>query len=141
MAVSLKMPDAKINHAALVRFIEDEIERRKRKAKLQQLAGERVDSFSERKFAEEMGTTHTTLLRVKRGQPPTLDFLIKLSLYTETDIRALMAMLAPQATRRGVNDETASALASRIARLPAEVQNAIDALLSQFWREHGNDGE
>jgi transcriptional regulator with XRE-family HTH domain len=82
-----------------------------------------------RQFAKMVGVSHSTLLRYmdeNNEDLPTLEFLIKLSTATSTDLCTLVAMVAPDRTPVR---PSARIIADRIARLSEDDQRLIDTLL------------
>jgi transcriptional regulator with XRE-family HTH domain len=90
----------------------------------------RLEITSVRQFAEFIGVTHPTVLRLidDPEAQPTLDFLGKLAKATKTDIRTLVSMVLPDAVITQSVD--AVVLAEKISRLPKEKQEIIDALIN-----------
>lgn len=82
--------------------------------------------LSVRGFAELIGVSHTTIVYAlgykNKVRIPSLDFLIKLAVKTNTDICTIAALLAPYATRKNA---LASLVASAASQLPVERQNIL----------------
>lgn len=101
----------------IIRFINEEMKRR---------------DMSVRQFANLMGMSHTTVLKVvdsENPHKPSLEFLIKLADVTKVDIRDLVAMVAPEVAGVGAN---VAALSARMGRLSEEQKQIIDRLIAGF---------
>ena len=83
------------------------------------------------KFAQQMGTSHTTIDRWLAGKTePSLKQLSKLASATGTDVCYLVYMLYPEA--RPKRSPEVVRLADDIAGLPADMQKIIQSLLIGF---------
>jgi transcriptional regulator with XRE-family HTH domain len=83
--------------------------------------------LSLRKFAEGMGVSHPTVKRVIDGEPPELDFLVRLSDFTSVDIRTLLALAFPRLVHDVPTEVTL--LAERIYRLPTEYFTILNGII------------
>lgn len=104
----------------IIRFINEEMRRR---------------DMSARQFAMLMGMSHTTLLKVvdeDDPKKPSLEFLIKLADVTHTDIRDLVAMVAPEVAGEEAN---MAALMTRYRRLSKEQQEVVNRLIAGYILE------
>lgn len=109
--------------------------------------------ISVRKAAEHIGISHVTLLRILKGETPSLDTLDKLSAWTGTDLAYMLQLL-------GYRLELESKEAARLARLmennpacgkiwnileslePDSLELALDYLKYLKWRlGEGEGGE
>lgn len=86
-------------------------------------------------LAKKMSVPQSTVARWARGDTtPTIHQLAKLSQATSTDLCDLVQLIIPDARR-----ETASeSLAKRIAKLPKDRQEIIDALLVGITLQNTN---
>lgn len=79
-----------------------------------------------REFSRLIGVAHTTVSRTldrsKPAKTPSLEFLAKLAIATNTDIRSLAALLVPTATRA---DQLRTMFAELASQLPAEDQQVL----------------
>lgn len=85
--------------------------------------------ISQREFADLVGVSHTTIGRIIRGEvtDPTLDFLVKLSLATHTDICALIAIIRPDSFR---SSASTNVVAERYEKLSDTQKKLVDLVLS-----------
>jgi transcriptional regulator with XRE-family HTH domain len=87
-------------------------------------------SLSDREFAEKIGVVNSTISRItnpKQKTPtPGLELIGRVAEFTNTDIRAIVALLVPSATR--VNP-LAALFAEAASNLPAEQQDILSNLL------------
>lgn len=84
--------------------------------------------MSRRALAVKMGVADTTIgdvLNKKKPALPKVDFLIKLAQATETDIREIIVLIAPDDVLKGSTSESAS-LATRITKLADDERKVID---------------
>lgn len=89
--------------------------------------------MSAREFAQFVGVSHKTINKflnhgTKDVGQPSVDFLIKLSKATNTDLCAIMALVAPDAVD-SVDDVEARMILSRIRRLGSDEQRIIEAFI------------
>lgn len=96
--------------------------------------------LSQREFADLVGVSHTTIGRIVRGEvaDPTLDFLVKLSKATSTDICALIAIIRPDAFQSGANTRL---VAERYERLSDAQRKLVDLVLSGSMIEGDDKGK
>lgn len=83
--------------------------------------------LSLRKFAELVGVNHSTLSKHINGEieKPGLDFLVSLSVATQTNLQTLVAYSYPEiADRMNVNPDMLL-LAQRLDRLPEDLKEFI----------------
>ncbi len=112
--------------SGLGKFILDEIKKR---------------DMTANQFASLVGVSHTTIGRlIEPGDKtlPTLDFLMKLSEATHTDICNLVALVAPRNT---LTNARAQVIAERIARLPPDKQEIVDTFLLGLSLKSANEAE
>jgi len=88
-------------------------------------------NLSMRQFAVMVGVVHSTIVRAVDPldpSPPSFEFLVKLAKATQTDIRTLAAIAAPDA----VIDQPIEVLllAARISRLTSDQRKLIDAAIA-----------
>lgn len=97
--------------------------------------------MSMREFGVFVGVSHSTIPRLMDASDPTqpsLDFLIKLALSTQTDIRYIISLVAPEAILAiGVDSLT---LLSEISKLPKHKQAIVHQLISALLEESSVGG-
>ncbi|GEM_PF-4203641 len=88
-------------------------------------------SMSMREFAKYIGVAPSTISQFLSNdeRKVSIDFLVKLSEGTNTDLATIVAMVYPE--RTGIDAET-RILAERIAQLPPEQYKVIETLLRGF---------
>lgn len=94
--------------------------------------------MSIRQFADFLGVTHPTVSKIidpRDPKRPSLEFLIKLADVTQSDIRDLVAMVAPEVAGESAN---VAALSARFRRLNKEQQEIIDRLIAGFALQSPN---
>ncbi len=107
--------------------------------------------LSIRKAAERIGISHVTLLRIFKGEVPSLDTLNKLATWTGTSLAYMLQLL-------GYEVETKSSEVDRLARLvanhplyerlitslerlgPEELELVVEYISYLEWRLSGLDG-
>lgn len=95
-------------------------------------------SLSLNKFAQQMGTSHTTLDRWIDGKTePTIKQLLKLSSATATDVCEIVYLLHPEA--RPHRRPEVTRLADEIAALPPNMQELVDSLIVGMVVKQRND--
>lgn len=94
-------------------------------------------NMTAREFADFVGVTHSTINKFlnhgisntyggKQVGDPSIEFLVKLSKATHTDICTLVALVAPDVSNTNAR---AHIIAERISRLPPEQQDMMDSFL------------
>lgn len=116
------MSDEPVGIASLGAFIKEEMVRRE---------------MSLREFAAFVNVTHPTISRiVDKNASPTLEFLVKLSRSTHTDIRFLVSLAVPDAVYG--QDVDAIVLTQRINRLSNKQKQLLDLVISGLVLKHGD---
>lgn len=90
--------------------------------------------MSQREFAQMVGVSNQTIsmaLDSVNAPEPSLKFLVRLARATSTDLCSLVALVHPNEVRI---DARARIIAERIAQLPPDKQELIDAMLVGFLR-------
>lgn len=88
----------------------------------------RTHNITINKFAQQIGTSHTTLDRWIDGKTePTLKQLSKLAIATSTDLCYLVELIYPP-PERSVSPEI-TRLAESIGKLPIEAKEMIDSII------------
>lgn len=86
-----------------------------------------------REFSRMIGVAHTTVSRTldksKPPKTPSLEFLAKLAVATNTDIRTLAALLVPSATRA---DQLRLMFAELASQLPAQDQQVLLRIIKSW---------
>ena len=101
---------------ALADFVNEEMQRR---------------NMTLREFAKLTGVSHSSLHRITQEREqyhPGWDIVVKLAKGTNTDIRTLAAIIAPDAVTG--QDASAIVLVERIKRLTPEQQEIIDGFIA-----------
>lgn len=78
-----------------------------------------------RAFAEDLGVNHNTVIRYLDGEDPTLDFLVKLSKTTNTDLVALIDLAYPGLIEQNRASPEAILFAQQLDQLPSEVRDVL----------------
>lgn len=93
-----------------------------------------------REFAKITGISHSTLSRIateRENYQPKWEVIVRLAKGTNTDIRTLAAIIAPEAVTG--QDASAIVLAERIKRLTPEQQEIIDGFIAGKVFKHSNN--